>query len=244
MRSLIHNLWIVGMLLQAGLAVVLISKKAWAKFPMFTAYSLFNLFATVLSYAVQKNVAVYFYTYWICEGIGIVLGFTVVYEIFKHLFSIHVALRQLATTFFRTTLALLVCGGLLVLFLQPTIGAPGISNSVLVIEEAVRIIEVGLLMFLFVFSTAFGLDWRHSLFGIALGLGVFAAVELVHITMRAKMGTGSALILSVVRMLTFNTSLLIWIGYILVPEPITTGELPKREQLEQWNRAVMEFMHQ
>jgi hypothetical protein len=51
--------------------------------------------------------------------------------------------------------------------------------------------------------------------------------------------------LNVVRILSFNTSLLIWIGYLLVPER-TVGkvDLPQRSQLEQWNQAVMELIRQ
>ena len=46
-----------------------------------------------------------------------------------------------------------------------------------------------------------------------------------------------------IRLLAFNASLLIWLGYLLVPERATSSaEIPKQDQLEQWNQAVMELI--
>jgi hypothetical protein len=168
----------------------------------------------------------------------------VVFEVFQHLFSIHIGLRKLATIVLRTSIIVLIVGGILVAMFQTSGMANRFVKAILTMAEGARIVEVGLLLSLFVFSTVFGLHWRQHIFGIALGLGIYTAVELVVLALHVHFGIKSAPSLSVVRMASFSTSLLIWIGYILVPEPATVGELPKREQLEQWNRAVMEFMHQ
>jgi prepilin signal peptidase PulO-like enzyme (type II secretory pathway) len=113
----------------------------------------------------------------------------------------------------------------------------------MVVAEATRIVEVGLFMFLFLFSSAFGLHWRENVFGIALGLGVFAAVDLINVTMRSQFGSGVAEVMNLVRMTAFNLSLLLWTVYLLAPERATSSaEIPKRAQLEQWNEAVMELI--
>jgi RsiW-degrading membrane proteinase PrsW (M82 family) len=118
-------------------------------------------------------------------------------------------------------------------------------SAVLVTEETARILEVGLLVFLFVFSRAFGLHWRQSVFGIALGLGVFTSVELAGVALQTHIGPGAYQAFNLARALSFNVSLLIWMGYILAPERMTsTAELPQRAQLEQWNQAIMELIHQ
>jgi len=99
-------------------------------------------------------------------------------------------------------------------------------------------------MFLFLASSAFGLHWRQNLFGIALGLGMVAAVELITISFVGHVRPGVVPIFSLVRVLSFGTTLLIWLGYLLVPERATSsGELPKKAQLEQWNRAVTELIN-
>jgi hypothetical protein len=132
--------------------------------------------------------------------------------------------------------------GLAVILLQSP-GAIHLGKAVLVLEEATRVVEVGLLMFLFGASAAFGLHWKQAEFGIALGLGMFVAVQLATVTLRSQIGVQAWQVLNVVSILAFDSSLLVWLGYLLAPERVTsTGEVPKRAQLEQWNQAVMELI--
>jgi hypothetical protein len=43
---------------------------------------------------------------------------------------------------------------------------------------------------------------------------------------------------------SFDLSILIWLGYLAVPERVTSrAEVPQRAQLEQWNQAVMELIN-
>jgi prepilin signal peptidase PulO-like enzyme (type II secretory pathway) len=117
-------------------------------------------------------------------------------------------------------------------------------KSVLVVSEAARILEVGLIGVLFLFSRAFGIHWRQATFGIALGLGIVATAELIALTIQSEFGPGAIDILNLARTGAFDVSLLTWIGYILAPEPSLNIALPEKSQLEEWNRAVMEFIQQ
>lgn len=242
--SLTHGLWVASFATQALLGVVLLAKRTYRIFPFFTAYVVCNFASAVVCYSLKNKGIAYFYAFWVGELVTIILGFAIVFEIFQHFFSVHSGLRKLASLSFRIALALLIGVGIIIVLARTSAVPNRIATAVLTLEQAARTIEVGLVMFLFVFFAAFGLHWRQQVFGIALGVAIFASVELIVITMHLYFGVSSAPSLNVIEMLAFDTSLLIWIGYIFVPEPVTTGELPKREQLEQWNRAVMEFMHQ
>lgn len=241
--SLIHDLWIGSIALQVLLAAVLLAKTAWQKYPMFVAYVFFTLFRTAATFSVYGNRGVYFYTFWICEAICIFLGLAVVREIFTNIFSPHAALRKLATIVFRVAvvgLIVLACGAIY----EQSGHARSITNGVLLASEATRIVELGLIMFLFLSSSAFGLHWRQNEFGIALGLGTCAAVELINVTLMPHLSPAMAQIFSLVRSLSYNCSLLIWLGYLLARERATSsGELPKQAQLEQWNQAVTELIN-
>src|SRR6266481_7384201 len=106
--SAIHGVWFAGLIIQALVAGVLLVKKMWGKFPMFLAYSLFSLLYAAVGYAVFQHHSLYFYTYVIGQSISVVLELALVYEVFKHLFSLHPALRKLATLVFRVVVVLLV----------------------------------------------------------------------------------------------------------------------------------------
>jgi len=138
----------------------------------------------------------------------------------------------------------LIILGVIVIFTQPQAERANIGSAFTVVAEASRMIEVGLLMFLFLFSTAFGLHWRAHVFGIALGLGVFCAVDLVNATLRSSFGNRAADILNLAVVAAFCLSVLMWTVYLLAPERITSSdEIPERAQLEQWNQAVMELIN-
>lgn len=241
--SFIHDLWIAGIALQVLLAGGLLAKRAWQKYPVFVAYIFFSLFRTGATFSVYGTGLVYFYTFWICEAIGIALGLAVVREIFTNIFSPHAALRKLAILIFRVALValvLLACGAIY----EQSGNARSIARVLMLATDATRIIELGLIMFLFLSSSAFGLHWRQNEFGIALGLGMCAAVELINVTLMTHHSPEAGQIFSVVRSLSFNFSLLVWLGYLLFPERATSsGELPKKAQLEQWNQAVTELIN-
>lgn len=242
LRSLIHGLWIGSIVVQMLLTAVVLAKKVWLKHPVFATYVFFNLLGATATYVAARDGMAYFYTYWVCEAIAIVLGLAVVREVFTSLFSPHPALRKLATMIFRAAivgLVILACG---VIYAQSG-SSRGIANAVLLAAEAARIVEVGLIMFLFLSSSAFGLHWRQNVFGIALGLGMFTAVELVTVTLIGHVSSTTAQAFNLARGISFSTSLLIWLGYLLAPELTTSNtEVPKRAQLEQWNQAVMELI--
>src|SRR5207302_777360 len=121
------------------------------------------------------------------------------------------ALRRLATMVFLWAIFILLLLGLLVVYAQSATAQSNLVSAVLVVEEATRVIEVGLLMFLFLFSTAFGLHWRQYVFGMALGLGIFATVELFAIAIRTIWGSTADHTFAMVRTVAFNLSLMLWL---------------------------------
>jgi hypothetical protein len=243
--SIVEFIWIGGPVLQLLLAGVLVYRKSWTTFPLFTSYALFNLADAVVALGSRANPPVYFYVYWIGEAIGIVLGFLVVYEVFKNIFIYHSALRKLAKLIFAISLFALVSLAVFILLHAGPRLTGNISRSVMVLEEATRTIEVGLLVVLFMCAGAFGLHWRQSVFGIALGLGIFVSVELVAVTMRSQLSPATHNAFAIVRAFAYITSLVVWGTYMLLPERAPDeSQLPERGQLEQWNQAILELIHQ
>jgi len=244
LRTLVYDIWVAGLGLQVVLAAVLLYRKRWQNFPLFFTYALFNLFEGTLLYSLRTHVVAYLYCYWVCEAISTLLCFAIVYEIFTALFSTHVALRRLATTVFGIAFVVLMVLGVVVIFVQSHSPTARYATAILVVAEASRFIEVGLLMFLFLFSSAFGLHWRTHVFGIALGLGVFTAVDLVNLTMRSYFGDAAMNAMNLARVSAFALSLLMWTAYLWAPEHVTSNDqVPERAQLKQWNQAVMELIY-
>jgi hypothetical protein len=237
--------WIASIGLLAILGVVLFTRGVWRRYPLFTAYVLADLLQALTLYGLRNHESVYVYTYWPFELTTMFLGLGVVYEIFKNLLAAYSSLSRIATILFEVSLVVLVLTGCIVMFTQPPVAGSRFVAAFVVIEQGVRIIEVGLLVALFLFSSAFGLHWKQHIFGIGLGLAVFTAVALAGAAFRARLGPQMMPWIILARQLSFGVSLLVWFGYLLIPEQVTIGsQVPQRGQLEQWNRAVKELIYQ
>jgi len=241
----IYGGWYAGIALLAILAVTLGLKRMWEKFPFFTAYVAVVLLQATVTLSLQRNYQAYMYAHGAFESVGMLLGLCVAYEVFKNIFAPYAALRGLANTVFQITIVVLTIVGCIVMYTHSPVAGSRFNAAFLVVEEGVRIVEVGVLISLFAFSGAFGLHWRQNIFGIALGLAVFATVELTAITLRAHMGPNISQIMGLARSFSYDFSLLVWLGYLLAPERVTsTVVAPEKGQLEQWNQAVKELIYQ
>jgi hypothetical protein len=214
--DLVMVVWLGGIALQAVLAVVVLIRKVWRRFPAFAVYVSANLAFSCLLYLVAKappHRYTYFYLYWSTEFIVLILGLAVVFEIWAYPFAPYAALKKsVGLISICITLLLLVCG--VIVILGRPHGEIGLSNFFFVAEEVVRLVEVGLVAFLFLCANLFSLHWRQPEFGIALGIGTYAIAALVMVSLREYFGHRAEYLLNIFIMLAFDFSLLIWIGYL------------------------------
>lgn len=247
MPTFITWMWLGGISLQVALAIVIVSRKIWERFPIFATYVLTNLCVSGFLYLVDAFHAsryVYFYCYWITQAITLLLGLATVFEIFATLLVSYPGLKKLAVIVCRyTVLVLGIFGALVIIFHhrdETTRNAP-----LLILEVAVRIGEVGLVILLFVFAGIFGLPWRRSAFGIALGIGMYASVQLAGVAWQSYAGQRGWYVNAIAGMLGFDLSLLVWMGSLLSRQYAAKDvQLPEREELEQWNKALTELIYQ
>jgi hypothetical protein len=77
-----------------------------------------------------------------------------------------------------------------------------------------------LILFLLVFSRYLGTNWRQKSFGIALGFGAFASVELALVAINAATDNVFNQVLSnFINMIAYDASILIWVGYMVANSP-------------------------
>lgn len=247
LRHLIDVFWLAELALEPLLLFVLIATQLWRKFPFFAAFSMWSIVGDTTSFLALHYVAskrLVAASVFINETVSVILAAALTYEIFMHLVASHQALRRLATLCMQFVSVCLVLLGVAVLLLNGPLGNKSIGAAVLVVQESYLVLQVGLIFALFLFASAFGLHWRRQVFGIALGLGLSASLKLAVVAIHPHSYVVAG-ILNAAVMASYVVGLLIWILYLLVPERVADGGyLPQPSQLEQWNRAVMELIHQ
>ena len=172
---------IIPAALQALIAVVIIRRQLFRTFPIFTRYTIYQVVTIGVIYtelALQVSSLHYAYTWYPLQICSIGLGFGVIYEMFKIVLQPYDAFARIwRVLFFVTSFALFAFA---VFWVISGTGshADRLTQSMSLLQRSLRFIQVGLLLLLFALSGALGLTWRSYSFGLALGYGTFAIVQI------------------------------------------------------------------
>ncbi len=249
-RALSLFLLISPHVLLGVLAVILYKRRLYREFPCFFAYVLYEIAKFIPLFALYSVQGVtgkqYAYAYCVTLLLSIVLRFGVIDEVCKDLFRESQFLKVSARRALQC-----VAGSLLVIGVLLAVYAPGDNSArwyagIFVVNRGAAMVQSGLLLSLLLFSRFLGLSWRRPAFGIALGLGVLASVDLAYSALRAEFTSEVAAdFLDLLITGTYLVCVSIWIGYLLVPErkPASLAVLP-RDEVETWNREFQQFLKQ
>src|ERR1700741_2447782 len=95
-------------------------------------------------------------------------------------------------------------------------------QAIVTSQRCVRMIQVGMVLFLLFFAHYVGGSRRQHSFGIALGFGSFEVVELLLICSWVGLHLSGPAI-SLINMSAYNCSLFLWLGYVAVKRPARDG---------------------
>jgi len=224
MNWLIDLNWLAGPLLQITLLIFMVRRKIHGVFPRFFSYILFQTLKSACLFVVYRYFREsYFDAYWTGNALSVIFTVAVMDEILRSLFREYGGIQLLGTTIFRWS-----CG---LLFLLAVLGALSSSEAdgdrvvaaVFAFDRSVRLMQVGLFLLLMLLCRIFRNCSRQQVFGIALGFGVFASVELILVSIVMWYGNGQGAIISLLKSTAYNAVTLVWIGYLrqqpqLVPQ--------------------------
>jgi len=239
-----YYLWITPHLLQIGIAVIMFRRGLARLFPCFFAYTCFEVFEFALLFTAAKfhiGTVSYFSLYSIMNSVSTILRFGILMEILRHLASSYPVLDRVLKPMFRWAAVVLLVGALML-----AVFAGGKRTNLSwfamnMLDRTVLILQTGLLAGLFVFSRYMTLSWRNQVFGIALGLGVYATADLIIAAILTQTGFARAQLLDYVGMAAYHGSVVIWIYYLLKPERVRLAdvhELPAHDEVEVWNQEL------
>lgn len=234
---LTYVFWIAPVPILVFLTATMMRRNLRREFPVFFAYAVFQVISFVLlftTYHLSYNV--YFCVYWLTSATGVLLGFAVMKEIFANLFRQYDALRDLGSVLFRWAVVVLVMVAVVTAASGASSKIKGLVMVIFALERSVRVMQCGLVLFMLLFSAHLGITSKHHVFGISLGFGIFAAVELMIITLYA-FGTHESGTLNLLKAATYLVSTAIWAHYMLLPQSELTSSKAQAHS-ERWNLAL------
>lgn len=241
-KVLYYALWIAHPVLQTVVAIVMFRRGQHRIFKYFFAYVVTQIVTFIVVFPTSRySYSTCFYFSWFSTAVSVALGFQVIHESFLDVFRPFHALRDLGTVLFKWAgLVMLLVAGVVSVSTSSSDMAPWMQ-AIMTAQRCVRIIQVGMVLFLLSFARYLGVSRRQHSFGIALGFGTFAVIELALIASWAGDHL-SNMSMSLINMTAYNGTLLIWLGYMLAKSPArNAGSILLRPQ--RWEQTLSDIHH-
>ena len=248
--ALSDYLMIVPHLLLIGVLAALCRKKLYREFPLFFTYAAAELFQFIVLFGMLLVPKVtgrqYSIAYWVGLALSNVLRFGVIHEIFAHVFRNYPSVRAYGAPAVRWgTVGLLATALGLALYTGGD-SLDRLRTLVFLLDRTASIMQCCLLLALFAFARYLALSLRSHVFGIALGLGIFASVELAVAALRSQLGYSGNAALNYVSMATYHICVVIWLAYLWAPERSSqylVKAVPEHD-LEDWSKELQRLIQQ
>ncbi len=221
------------------LAVAMYRRRLHKNYPYFFNYVIFQVLDFLIEFPLRNWENGYFYVYWTMRALSIAVSFAVLLEIFKDAFRPYEALRDLSVILFRwCALVVLLVAGMWAITSWRGTQIDNVTNAIFVVDRSVRMMQCGLVLFMLLFSEYLGISRRNVLFGIAVGFGFFAAVNMLVMTALTHQGVISKTNLSRISGLAYIMSTLMWLAYAILPATARVGMKQAAEATHKWDRAL------
>jgi hypothetical protein len=247
LRLLWYYLWVAPHVLQVVVLFVMVRRRLHRQFPIFFLYTAFEILQFSVLFAKGFNLN-FGEEYARLYSVGLVLSTAirlgVIYEVFDHVFRSYPILTATGRTLFRGTTLVLLVAAVALAISAPVNSAVSYNFPIHLLDRTLSILQCGLLISLFFFCKYFSLSWRSPVFGIALGVGVFASVELASSAVLSQVGYSAHGWLDLVKMGTYHCCVVTWIFYLLAPErrPNPVLRTFPDHDLEIWNQELQRLL--
>jgi hypothetical protein len=236
----IECLWCAQPILQSAVVVILWRCKLHKQFPVFFLFLLVQVanFAVLFPLWLTGHRSLYFWPFWLGEAVNAVLGFKVIHEIFLDVFRPYHTLKDLGTLVFKWAGVVMLLVAVVVAFSDFFDKNPSF-HALSTLQRSIRVVQVGLVLFLLLFSRFLGVSRKQVSFGISLGFGLFAGVELMLLALNSG-GHVSLANLNLINLAAYVFAILVWLGYSLSHQAVRVPAV-NRLQTERWEQGLADL---
>jgi len=252
-HSLLWNyLWVAPDLLSLAIGLIIWKRGLARQVPAFLAFAILGALGDLAVFGADIAPFVSAPNFWRVSWVNLVLEavlkFLVIGEALSKLLSPYPSIGRLGRNLVSG------CGAALVLLAGVVAGFAHGDNPMRLIsgfhllEQTVFAVELGLIVFLFLFGAYFHLSFNRLSFGILIGLGISACEHLATyaIVANASPSEYTRTLFDFLGMGTYHLCVLIWFYYVLVPQKVVTKSvvpLPENN-LAVWNRELERLLQQ
>ena len=248
MEIAVQVVWYLGLGLELVVGAVMARKKLYQECPVFFLYVLSQLLRFVFLHPLHelysRSSTIYFNAYVGADIMDAILTFAVIYELSVRAFQHYDGIRELAWMLMRWAAIVLLLVAIVSASASPGTERYRLLAGLTTMERSINIVRAGLIVLLFLFHATLGMRWAKTMYGVAVGLGIITAVELVAYSLRANYGEAAAATLALISSTAYSCAAAAWLVIFLrsAPESVVVGR-SRHGDIEDWNRALLELLH-
>jgi hypothetical protein len=240
--SISNSFWALASVAQLCFLVLATKRKLYIELPWFYAYTVFEVFRTVVQIAltpISYNAAANFY--WATDVVDALVIIAVIRELYDKTFAGYESLRGLSQTVFLWSLGVLSVFCAFSGYLAPGNARGRLMSTLTVMERSVGVLIGGLLLALLLLALWTGISWRNRSVGMALGFVVYSAVLATAASVRATgFSRADHLIYAIFNSAGYAVGVGIWIVYAVRRTVEVRMESNESETalLRRWNTSM------
>jgi hypothetical protein len=246
-----NYLWVAPNVFLLALGLVLWRRGLSRQFPAFLAFAILSSVGGLAVFVADILPSVspekFWRVAWFCLLLETFLKFLVIGELFSRALNPYPSVGRLGRSLVSGIGGILVLLGVLTAALSRGDSSFRLVSNFHLLEQTVFLIELGLIVFLFLFAAYFHLSWDHFSFGLLLGFGISACAYLATwaVITNVVPSPHGRVLLDLLNMATYHACVLLWFYYLLVPGKVvakSTVPLPENT-LDVWNRELERLVH-
>ena len=230
-----YVLWCTSPAIMTLIAAAMYKRRLYKDYPYFFNYVLFQILSFLVQFTL-RNWVNWFYVYWTLTALSIVVSFAVLLEIFKDAFRPYEALRDLSVILFRwCALVVLLVAGMWAVTSWHGDQIDNITNAIYLVDRSVRMMQCGMVLFMLLFSEYLGISRRNVVFGIAIGFGFYAAINMLVMTALTHHSFLSTTSLNRLNGSAYIVATLVWLAYTALPAKVRSGVNDVAQATQKWD---------
>lgn len=234
--------WFLPVVLQSLVAFVMLRRRLVKEFPVFFCFNVLVPARDATLYLLPQSGNRYSTVFWWGEAAAIVLALGIVFETSWHFIRPYPFLRLFLRVLWIAAVFAAAVALAMLLWTKGPAGTDLALEWIILTERSARFLQVCLLIVAIALMSRLGLSWQQYSVGIAAGCGVYAALDLVLLELRAHLHavTDNAFVL--MRSAAYNLGVAIWAFYFLRPRGGKPVDSLPGTDLANWNEALTQHV--
>jgi hypothetical protein len=242
LRLATYVLWVMPLAIQCVIAAVMLRRGLVGQFPFFFIYTLLLPARDTTLYFLPRPGDRYSNVFWWGEAVAILLSLGIIFEISWHFVRPYPFLRLFLKVLWISAVVVGLAALAMLIWTKGPAGADVALEWIILTERSARFLQVSLLIVAIAMMSRLGLNWRNYSLGIAAGFGVYAALDLVLLELRAHLHVISDSTFVFLRSAAYNLGVLIWAFYFLPSRHGNPVERLPGSDVANWNDALTEHI--